>query len=190
MNRVETLESSTIELPKKTYQVYNISSNANNVNMNSSTTESQGSILVSMYNNTNGRRANSMGAKNHQESLEMGNAWTQPRSNEIVNSNIFVTGRSESTLPLVNEKLDMKSSNQSLINSNQSINENNFQSSSLSLFTINRIDGSQSRPETSFQIRESQKVATKSSVSKDWSRIYLFGKDLPTDVPATSKQSE
>ena len=62
-------------------------------------TENQGSILISIYNNTNGRCINSEQTHNTKESIEMGNAWIKPQTSEIINNDILVSRRG--TLPHV-----------------------------------------------------------------------------------------
>ena len=63
---------------EKTFSIYNRISKAN--------TENRGSILISIYNNTNAKRTNSGRAYNTDESFEMGNAWMKPAAHKINNS--------------------------------------------------------------------------------------------------------
>ena len=55
--------------------------------------EHRGSILISIYNNTNGRRIDSQEIHNTEESIEMGNAWIKPRTSEIDNNDISIPRR-------------------------------------------------------------------------------------------------
>ena len=62
-------------------------------------TENQGSILISIYNNTNGRGIDSEQIHNTKESIEMGNTWIKSQTSEIINNDILVSRRG--TLPHV-----------------------------------------------------------------------------------------
>jgi len=77
-------ENLRIRKPSKSYQVYNIVSKNDSINSNGSIIESESSILVSIYNNTNAKCANSVRTANNEQSFEMGNAWMQPQTHEKV----------------------------------------------------------------------------------------------------------
>jgi hypothetical protein len=82
-------ENLRIRKPSKNYQVYNILSKNNSATTVSSTIDSESSILVTMYNNTNARRANSVRTPNTEQSFEMGNAWIRAQTpTEIVDSSL------------------------------------------------------------------------------------------------------
>ena len=72
-------ENAPIEVPRKSYQVYDISSQTNSI---CSIQNNEGSILVAVYNNTNAGRPNSLPPNNSDEASAMGNAWTHPATNE------------------------------------------------------------------------------------------------------------
>jgi len=73
-----TNQSALIEVPKKSYEVVKIVSQENNLNVTVSATESEQSILVKMYKNTNGRRSNSVQPYNRNNSLELNNTASAP----------------------------------------------------------------------------------------------------------------
>jgi hypothetical protein len=73
-----TTENNPIEVPRKSYQVYNILSQKSSANSVCSTPDSEGSILVAIYNNTNARRVNNLPTYNTKESIEMTNTWMHP----------------------------------------------------------------------------------------------------------------
>ena len=73
-----TNQSALIEVPKKSYEVVKIVSQENNLNVTVSATESEQSILVKMYKNTNGRRSNSVQPYNRNNSFEMNNRTSPP----------------------------------------------------------------------------------------------------------------
>ena len=75
----------TSDTNKKPYPADNMPSKEN--------TENQGSILISIYNNTNGRRNDSEQIHNIEESIEMGNAWIKPQTSEIIYNDIPITRR-------------------------------------------------------------------------------------------------
>lgn len=181
-----TLNNSMIEVPKKSYQVFNIASKSNNMDMNSSTIDNRGSILVTMYNNTNGKRSNIVGTREPTESLEMGNAWTQSETNKIVSDNGSMSERSQSVNLRISELMRNTSSRQNFPHTNQTTDEDLLRSSSLPSFALNHDSNSQSRPETSIQTRQQQKPTNNTSGAKDWSRIYLFGHDSSkTDIASS-----
>lgn len=110
-------ENFRIRKPSKSYQVYNILSKKESRNSTTSIVESEPSILVSIYNNTNVKRANRLSTISKEESFEMGNAWMKPKTHE---DNIF----SERSLTLnscsTNNFSNFKEANQSLNMSLQS----------------------------------------------------------------------
>ena len=184
-----TLDNSTIEVPRKSYQVFNIASKPNNMGMDSPTMHNRGSILVSLYNNTNGRRTHVVGTKEHTESLEMGNAWTQPETSKIVSDNVSMAERSPPLYSETSQLMNGTSPRQSFTHTNQTTDEDLFRSSSLPSFAHNQMSNTQSRPETSIQTRQQQISTISSSGAKDWSRIYLFGHDFKTDIASTRRSS-
>ena len=168
----QTLENSTIEVPKKSYHVYNMTTKTSNVDMCSSADNGRGSILVSIYNNTNGRRTDGARAQDNVESLEMSYTKTQPEISE----------RNASVLVKVGEQTSWSPSKQNRIISSPTNRENNFRAPSLPSFGTDRVDHLQSRSETSFQMNQSQQFNDNSLGLKDWSRIYLFGTGSKTDI--------
>ena len=183
--RIETsqsFENSPIEVPQRSYQVYNMTSESNSTNMKSSTNNGQGSILVSIYNHTNGKRTNGLGTPGNEECLEMNETWARPGQSENVNSNTSLNGRSVSAQPKTSELTNSNPSQRNLINNNRGKNEENLKASSLASFTNNRVGSLQSSSETAFRMDQTQQPNDKSIGLKDWSRIYLFGSGSKTDI--------
>lgn len=79
-----TNENSLIEMPKKSYEVFKIDSRENSLTTTGSAMENGGSILVTMYKNTNGQRANNLQPYNPQNSFEMSNTRIYPQSNNSI----------------------------------------------------------------------------------------------------------
>lgn len=170
--RIETSQSSensTIEVPNKSYQVYNMTTSANN---------GQGSILVSIYNHTNGKRTNGLRTHGNGECLEMSETGTRARASENNNSNTPLNGRSVSAQPKTSELTNWNPPQRNLINNNRTKNEENLKASSLASFTNNRVGSLQ----TSSEINQTQQPNEKSIGLKDWSHIYLFGSGSKTDI--------
>ena len=71
-------QNTLIEVPKKSYEVFKIVSKENNMNIDGSYMDNNGSILVKMYKNTNGRRSNSVQPYNRNNSFEMNNRTSPP----------------------------------------------------------------------------------------------------------------
>lgn len=191
-NRIETSQSgeiSSIEVPKKSYQVYNMTSESNHINLNSSSNNGQGSILVSMYNHTNGKRLNDLGTHDNEERLEMSETWARPRSNENASSDTPLNGRSVSAQPTIGELPSSSQSQRSLINNNRVRHEENFKASSLASFSNNRVGNLQPSPKTPPHINQTQQPDGQSTGLKDWTRIYLFGSGSKTDISAPQSPS-
>jgi hypothetical protein len=126
-----------IEVPRKTYQVYNILSPKSTSNsIIGSPLESEGSILVAIYNSTNAKYASSVPTCNIEQSLEMGNAWMQPKTPETIDSEVSIIRRTTVADSSKNKWSNMGATHESFhINRQLSNQENirNFSSPSLSL---------------------------------------------------------
>jgi hypothetical protein len=164
---LNTTENAPIEVPQKSYQVYNIHSSKNSSNSICATTpESEGSILVTMYNNTNARRANT------EESFEMGNAWIHPSNDESMNSENSLTQFSSSRrVP----NMRTTTNESFLVNRQPSIQQTRSTFSSPSA--------------TMSDIGQGHNSSSKSFNFKDWTRLYLFGHKPDTGLPRISRPS-
>ena len=82
-NASNTSENAVIEVPSKSYQVYDINSQ----------TDSRGSILVAMYSNTNAKRTSTLPTHNTEGESVIEDAWTRPTTNQTTNSEISIVRR-------------------------------------------------------------------------------------------------
>mgnify|MGYP006940045613 FL=1 len=81
-------QNTLIEVPKKSYEVFKIVSKENNMNIDGSYMDNNGSILVKMYKNTNGRRSNSVQPYNRNNSLETGDIFSRRYTNTTTGASI------------------------------------------------------------------------------------------------------
>ena len=168
-----------IEVPKKSYQVYDVLSRENTADNVHSTTGNQGSILISIYNRTNANRANSVLSHNTEQSFKMGNAWMQPLNREAVNNNV----------PL-NRPATLSSSSVRQVSSFRTMKETfniddpeAVRGFSKPAFNTGRFSIPQSEPKTTFRINRSRSVGGGPSNFQEWARIYLFGHEHNTGIP-------
>jgi hypothetical protein len=179
-----TNENSQLEVPKKSYQVYNILPKQNSANSFYSSIDNQGSILISIYNNTNGRAANSVPTPNTEESMGMGNAWVQPRLREAINSNRPISRRVTMPSSSVSPASNFKATNERF-NINHSFNDQeNVRAFSTSPFgSAGHFSVMQSRLETSSELGQSRRSDGGLYNFKEWTRVYLFGSEHKTGLP-------
>lgn len=175
-------ENSEIDVPKKSYQVYNIFSKKSNANSDCSNIDSQGSILFSIYNNTNGRCTNNVQTHNTEESMEMGNAWIQPRTSEVINSDIPIPRRITWASSSVNEVRNLKAKNESFLVGHQINDQINSRSFSTPPFNTGNFSILPSQLRTTSEIGESRRSNSSLYNFKGWARIYLFGSEQKTGI--------
>jgi hypothetical protein len=186
----QTHENSQIKVPKKSYQVYNILPERNSVNSFCSSIDSQGSILIPIYNNVNGRCANSIQAKKTGKRIEIGNSWMQPQNSEASNSHTPITRRMPSGNSTANELRNCKATNENF-NINHSFSDpKNARAFSTPLFNTDHFSTSQSRLKTTPEIEQSQHFGGSSLNFKEWARIYLFGSEHKTVSPLIQRPSQ
>ncbi len=157
-----TNENSQIEVPKKSYQVYNISAKEGGVSRDYSSIESQGSILVSIYNSMNVIRSNSVAARNTEQSIEMGNAWMKSPTSGTVDSNMPLTRCVTWAGKSLNEAQTFKPIKQSFNMNNQSMNQENVTNFTRPTFDTGHFSTSPSWLETTYEIEQSQRLADSS----------------------------
>ena len=155
----QTTENSHIEVPRKTYQVYNILAKEGGVNKNSSTIGSQGSILVAMYNSSNGKRGTNIGAQNAEESVEMRDALMQP---QVIYSNMPVTRRVAMADYSVSQAQKNEATGQSINTKHRSIAEETTSGFSTPSFDINPSNISQSYLERTYKIEQARRLGDSS----------------------------
>ena len=167
-----TSENLPLEVPKKSYQVYNILSQKQSVDSVSSNIEGEESILVSMYNNTNGRMRNS------KQSFEMGNAWMQPSVQDNNANDTTTTSHSTFADASISGGRSFKMNNGSFIVHQQMSDRNYMRSLSTPAVHIDR-----------HTIVQPQASANSPSNFKEWTRIYLFGREHNTGAPRIQSTS-
>jgi hypothetical protein len=177
-----TTENVPIEVPQKSYQVYNILSQKNNSNDVGSTPESEGSILVAIYNNTNARRAKNVPTRNSEQSFEMGNAWMQPSTNENINSDSSLNRRATFADFSIGKGSNMKPINKSFQTIRQSSNQENMRIFHSPSFNTGQMSVLQSPSESTSDFGQGHSFSRSLSNFKDWSRSYLFGGKNHTKV--------
>jgi hypothetical protein len=185
-----TNQKSQIEIPKQSYQVYNIHSEEESVNKDRSAINNQGSILVAIYNSMNGRRVQNGRTDDAEQSFKMGNAWMKSSTRNTIDSDIPETQRVTSADPYTNEGKIFKLTNKSATINHQSNSQINMRCFSTPPFDIEQPSSLESSFETKSDNWQSQNVGSKRSNFKDWTRIYLFGKNHKTsDIPRTQDPS-
>jgi len=180
--------SSHIEVPRKNYQVYNIFSKENSANKISSTTDNQESILISIYNSTNGSRCNRVGTNNTEESFKMGNARMRPRTNQAINRDIPLTRSITMAGSSASEARNFKATNENFIMNHQLNDQINVRAFSTPPFNIGGLSVPQSRLETTSEIGQSRRLNDSSFNSNDWARAYLFGIERNIGIPGEQEQ--
>lgn len=159
---IQTNENPQIEVPKKSYQVYNINGRDGNRLRDCVSIENQGSILVSMFNDKNGRNSNNGGSPNTAEALEMTNTWVQPSINQHGNNDNLFVRRTESFSP----------GTQSLSIGNSLRDGRTTRGLTMSSFNTSYLSLPQSHLETIYQIEQSQHRIHGSTSFHEWSRHY------------------
>jgi hypothetical protein len=167
-----TTANAPIEVLRKSYQVYNIHSPKHSSNSVCATPESEGSILVSIYNNTNARRANRVLTCNTEQSFEMGNAWMYPSNDETINSEISITRRAILADSSSSKMSNIRATNKSFQIDRQLSNQQNM--------------GTLSSPS---DIGQGHSSSGESFNFKDWTRLYLFGHKPDTGMPRMPRPS-
>jgi hypothetical protein len=184
-------ESVQIEVPKKSYKVYNIHSQQNSANNVNSTTEYGGSILVAIYNSTNGNRTDSGPTHNDTEqSFEMKeNTWTRPSTEETINGNISMDQHTTHADFSANKISNIKSTGR-IFDVNHSINKQE-RTRSFSTPSLNTDNGNvfQSSSETAFGTGVNRNFNSSSTNFTDWSRRYMFGRKIDIGAPGISRPS-
>jgi hypothetical protein len=174
----QTNQSSQIEVPRKSYQVYNILGRENSMSSNRSTAtvDSQGSILKLIYDRTNGRRISSIRTNNIEESFEMGNAWMHPRTSDIINNDISMIRRV--TLPgsLASQARNFNATKQNFTTNNQINDGINVRAFSTPPFNTDHSSILEPRSEITSGITRSHSSGANSVDFKVWASTYLFGK--------------
>ncbi len=176
-------ENVPIELPKRSYQVYNILSKQNSMHSNCASVESEGSILVAVYNNTNGKRVNTLATCSTAQSFEMGNAWIEPTSPTRTESDVLTTRRTTLANSTMNTASGMKVMDERLRLNRQLSSQENVTTFSPSPFNTGHFSGVQSPTESTSGMRQSPGLSSSLSNSNDWSRLYLFGREHGTELP-------
>jgi hypothetical protein len=186
-----TNENIQIEVPKKSYKVYNIHSQQNSANNVSSTTECQGSILVAIYNNTNANRIDSGPTHNYTEqSFEMKqNTWMRPSTKEAINGKISMGQRATHADFSANKISNFKSTGRSC-DVNHSINKQELMRSfSTPSFNTANVNVFQSSSEIAFITDADRNFNSSSTNFIDWSRLYVFGRKHDIEGPRISRPS-
>jgi hypothetical protein len=98
---------------------------------------------VAIYNNTNARHANSVPTRNTEQSLEMGNAWMQPKTPETIDNEVSIIRRATAAISSTRKVSNTATTQESFIHHQLSNQENirNFSSPSLS---VDQLSASQS----------------------------------------------
>jgi hypothetical protein len=184
-----TNENLPIEVPKKSYQVYNMLSQKNSANSVCSTTESEGSILMTIYNNTNARRADSVRTPNTDQSFEMGNAWMQPLPHETIHSEIPINRHA--TLPdfSMSKVSNIKATNQSFDIKRQLSHQENVRAFSTPPFNTDHFSVLHSPSEKPCGIDRDHSFTGRLYNFRDWTRLYLFGREHDTGMPRIRRRS-
>lgn len=138
---------------------------------------------MSMYNNTNGKRTNSVRSNNTEDSIEMGNAWMRTLSAETINNELPMGRRVTLGASSVSEVRNSKTKNESFNASHQLNDHRVIRAFSIPPFNIGNSSVLQSHPETTSEIERSQSSATNSFDRNDWARFYLFGREHKTGNP-------
>ncbi len=170
-------------MPSKSYQVYNILPTQNPANSVSPTIASEGSILVTIYNNTNARRDNSVRTNNTEHALEMGNAWMQPRTNETITINKPITRRITMIDSAAGRMSNLKIATENSMVHQRFHDQFNVRAFSTPPFNTDYTNVSLSRPGTTSGVEQSWPLGNNRSNFKDWARIYLFGSESKTGIP-------
>jgi hypothetical protein len=139
-----TNENVQTEVKKKPDLVYNTLSKEH--------TGYEGSILISRYNSTNGKRTNSGRTPNTEESFEMGNAWMKPPVPEIMNNDVPTARHVTLADSSVRQMSNFKTIRESFHIDHHLGNQGNLRSFSTPPFNTDRPSVLQSRPGTTSEI--------------------------------------
>ena len=131
--------------------------------------DSRGSILVAMYNSSNGRRNTSVGAQNAEESVEIGTARMQPQV--IRSDNMPVTRRVTMPGYSVSQAQKFKAASQSFNIDNRPITEENMRAFSTPPFDIGPSNISQSHLEIAYRIDQARRLGDSSFSFKENSSL-------------------
>ncbi len=178
-----------IEVPRKSYQVHSILSHQNSSNSIDLAAESEGSILVAIYNNTNARHTNSTPTHNTEQSLEMGNTWMQPKTSENIDKEISIVRRTTIAGSSTNKVSNTPTTPEGVhINRQRSYQENRTTFSSPS-FNTDHIRALQSPTQSTSENEQNHNFSSSLNNFKDWSRLYLFGHKHDIEMPRITKPS-
>ena len=155
-------------------------SGANNI---SSNIEGEESILVSMYNNTN------RGRRSGEPSFEMGNAWTQPSIRDSIANDITTNSRTAFADTSFNDGRNFRMTNDSVIDNQQLNNPAYMRSYSVPTFQNDRSSIVQSLTEATVETVRTPPPVRNSSTIKEWTRVYLFGREHQTGAPRIQRTS-
>jgi hypothetical protein len=158
-----TNENSQIEVPKKSYQVYNVSAKEGGVSRDYSNIGSQESILISIYNKMNLKGSNSVATYNTEQSIEMGNTWIQSPTSGTIDSSMPITQRVTMASSSVSDTQKSKPTNQSFNVINPLINQGNVRAFTKPASDTSRFCISPSWLETTYEIEQSQRLAGSST---------------------------
>ena len=143
-------ENSQIEVPKKSYQVFNIAEKERNI-------IGRESILITTYNNTNAKRSNNETVQNVDKSLEMTNARVKSTPNETADNNLLFSRSFSSPDYSTLQVQPFKSAGSSFNIHNSLNNPNATQAHAVSPFDSSYLPVSQSHLETIFQMEQFQR---------------------------------
>jgi hypothetical protein len=130
---------------------------------------------MTIYNNTNAKRPDSIGTHNTEQSLGMGNAWMQPLTDETRNNDSSLTRRTALDDSSVSEVSSFKARNESFGINRQSSNQENMTASSIPPFNTGHLTSLQRSPVTTSDIGHDRSFKSGLHTFRDWTRLYLFG---------------
>lgn len=172
----DTSEQVPIEVPSKSFQVFNIQSKKNDLNGSRSDPNSGGSVLVAIYNKTNGKRTKNEPSLTSGEMSKPANAWSHPLNDEDDNGEVSFVRPMPSVHSLPSNALDMTRTKSS---SDQSRPPNNGESIRMfsSPSSVSDQIGSHTLPSTSANnLNQNPNFVNQTPDFKDWMHLYVFGR--------------
>lgn len=161
-----------------------MSSETNGLNNTSSNIEGEGSILVSIYNNTN------RGKSDNEQSFEMNNVWMRPSMHDTsITNDITTNSRTAFADTSFNDGRNFKITNDSVIVNHQLNNPTCMRSFSVPTFQNNRPSMVQSPTQAIVETVQTPPPVRNPSNFKEWTRVYLFGREQQTGAPRIQRTS-